>query len=493
MNNTFLPGTEYRRWFIISFIVMVVTAWFSVGYFHPDEHYQVLEFYNYKKGLSPLADLPWEYNTHCRPALQPFMVYCIAGLLDILHITDPFILAFVTRLIVAVLTWYTTYRLVRALALSLGSDTAKRLYALCSLFLWFVPYIGVRFSSETMASDCFFLAMALLWEQNNSTATNWRSLVAAGLLMGFSLFFRLQMGFAFVGLGIWLLFVVRWHWLRWVALVMSAVTAIGLSVIVDHWFYGVWTFSPYNYFDVNIIQNIAAKFGVEPWWWYLPKFLNMGIIPISLPLAIFFFIGLWKKPLHLFSLIAITFFAGHFLIGHKEMRFLFPGSFALVYIACLGFDEVLGRARIKKGFFILFRTLVVIDVAVLVFKMFTPAEEVMKYYRFIYCYAQERPTTLVCFGKSPYQMDNVVCNFYKPRNMDIRLLQDTVQLSQVLNTNTGRSVICLSDKLTPPKELAGYKTERIYCEFPDWVLRRNVNHWQERSYIWAVYRVQKVN
>ena len=25
--------------------------------------------------------------------------------------------------------------------------------------------------------------------------------------------------------------------------------------------------------------------------------------------------------------------------------------------------------------------------------------------------------------------------------------------------------------------------------FPDWLLQYNINHWEDRSYIWAVYRI----
>lgn len=485
--DTTLTHTQYRRWMILSLVVMVITAWFSVGYYHPDEHFQVLEFSNWKKGLSPASDLPWEFGTHCRAALQPFIVYCISSL----GISDPFILTFVLRLIMAVLTWYTAIRLIKVLSPSLTTNTAKWLYAACSLFLWFVPYIGVRFSSEAIAADFFFLALSLIINvKNDARKVQLRNIAIAGLLLGFALFFRLQMAFAYVGLGIWVLFVNKWKWSQWMPLVLFAIVAMGLSVLVDHWFYGIWTFTPYNYFDVNIIQKVAAKFGVEPWWWYITKFIKMGIEPFSIPLLLLFAIGIYKKPLHLFSLVCITFFLGHFAIGHKEMRFLFPASFAFIFVAVAGADFLLQQFKLRKGHFILFRTLVVINAAVLVFKMFTPAEEIMNYYKFIYYYAANKPVTIISFHKSPYKMGLVECNFYKHPSMKIQVLDSAAQLPAVFSQNSGREIIFLNESLKAPAELSGYALDRIYCEYPDWILSHNVNNWQERSYIWAVFRVR---
>ncbi len=488
--STTITDTQYRRWCIISLVVMVVTAWFSVGFYHPDEHFQVLEFYSWKKGLSPAADLPWEFGTHCRAALQPFIVYCVGGVLNVIGITDPFMLAFVLRLMMAVLTWYTAIRLIRVLTPSLSQAKAQWLYAAANLFLWFVPYIGVRFSSEAIAADLFFLALSLIiYVKDEAKAQQVKHIAVAGLLLGFTLFFRLQMAFAFAGLGIWVLFVSKWAWHRWLLLAAFVLVAMGLSVVVDHWFYGIWTFTPYNYFDVNIIQKVAAKFGVEPWWWYITKFIKMGIEPFSIPLLILFGIGIWRKPLHLFSLVSITFFIGHFAIGHKEMRFLFPGSFAFIYIACLGADVLLQRFTWRKGYTIAFRVLAGVNIAILVFKMFTPAEEVMNYFKFINYHSRQQPTTLIAFGKSPYRMGLAECNFYKYPGMKIQVLDSATQLPQVLADNKGRDVILLNDNLSVPAGLAGYNAQRIYCEYPDWVLRNNINNWQERSYIWAVFRV----
>ena len=481
-------SNSYRNWFIFGLLVQVIAACFSVGWLHPDEHFQIFEFYNYKRGLSPLSDLPWEYGAKCRSALQPFIVYCYSVVLNAIGISSPFFLAFLLRLSMGVLTWFTAIRLIKVLTPGFTTEKGANMFAVCSLFLWFVPYLGVRFSAETISADLFFLAISLMLQ---SGKRSFLSLSVIGLLLGFTLFFRLQMSFAFVGLGIWILFVAKWPVKHWSIIVLFAIVAMGLSVCVDHWYYNEWVFAPYNYFNVNIVQNVAAKFGVFPWYYYFPQFIEKGIAPIALVMLFFFFKGVWKRPLDLFSLICITFFLGHFFIGHKELRFLFPASFAFIYVAGRAFDDLVPVLTEKKIYKVIFKVLVVVNIGVLIFKILTPSKELVKYYSFIYNYAQHRPTQIIAFEKSPYKEDKAECNFYKPLpgTIEITVLNDTSSLRNVLTPDNKRSVIFLGTSLHPPKELDGYRTELLYCQLPGWLLKYNFNHWQDRSFIWAVFRV----
>ena len=479
-----------KAWMGIGLVIMLVTAWFSVGYHHPDEHYQLLEFYNYRMGLSPLSDLPWEYATHCRSALQPFLVYCFSAVLGALGISSTVTLAFVLRLCMAIFTWYTTCRLIIVLAPTLANRRVQQLYAAMALFAWFVPYVGVRFSAEAIASNCFFLALAMLLEQQQDKQGKPLRLVAIGLLLGFTLFFRLQMGLAYIGLVIWVLFIRKMKVIEWGTIAACALAAMGLSVVVDHWFYGIWTFTPYNYFDINIVKNVAAKFGVMPWWHYFKQFAEVGFMPVSIPLMLMYMAGVGRKPLHLLALVSATFFIGHFAIGHKELRFLFPMISAFIYMAAASIDKA-ADASFPKWQLIVFRVLAGVNICVLVFKMFTPASEVVKYYEFIYNYSRQQPTTIVGIGSSPYKLDVIECNFYKPRNMDIVVVKDTAELRQTLDhIGATRTVIYLSRTLNPDSMMKPFAAERLYCEYPEWLLNFNFNNWQERSYIWAVYRLK---
>src|SRR6478736_3907350 len=79
--------------------VTIITAWFSNTFYFPDEHYQVLEFMGYKLGITPAAELPWEFAARIRPWFQPLAYFLIARPLMALGLTDMFSIVFVLRLL----------------------------------------------------------------------------------------------------------------------------------------------------------------------------------------------------------------------------------------------------------------------------------------------------------------------------------------------------------------------------------------------------------
>jgi phosphatidylinositol glycan class B len=51
-------------------LIHIASAYFHLGYQHPDEHFRLLGFANYRLGLFPASDLPWEYGQKMHLALQ---------------------------------------------------------------------------------------------------------------------------------------------------------------------------------------------------------------------------------------------------------------------------------------------------------------------------------------------------------------------------------------------------------------------------------------
>ncbi len=487
----FSATAQQRQTFLLYLPVFLITAWFSVGYHHPDEHFQVLEFCNYKLGLSPLSDLPWEYLTYCRPTIQPFIAYFFARAAMMAGMYNPFVIVFLLRVCAALLTWAVSCRLVVALSPLLKTPIAHKLLPHCMLGLWFVPYIGVRFSAETVSSVCFFGSICLLLP-NITTRWSSRQIVItfiSGFLLGIAVFVRLQLAFAVIGMGLWLLVYGRWQLPKWVAVAVGAIAAVGVGVLIDHWFYGKWVFTPYNYFDVNIVQHKAASFGVEPWWYYITTFLQVAGMPVSFVLLALFAMGLKGNRANMFSFIVVCFVAGHMAVGHKEMRFLFPVSFAFIYLVVSGIDYAAQNIRPHKGYRIGFRLLVVVNTGMLLFKMLTPAEEAVNYYKFLYGYNAGHPTNIVYNKKSPYNIAELELNYYKPNNVQLTKVADSSDVAKLLTGSN--SVICLSPNLKPDSLFQQFGYERIYCAFPEFLLANNFNGWQERSRIWAIFRIYK--
>ncbi|MBX3164624.1 MAG: hypothetical protein KF900_09085 [Bacteroidetes bacterium] len=482
--------SPYKKYFLAALLLNSITAWFSVGSHHPDEHFQILEFANYKLGNAPAADMPWEFATKMRPAIQPFITYCFIKCLSFLNVSNPFTSVFLLRLVMGVLTWFVSCKLILLFISGFKTEKGKTMFILLSFFLWFMPYISVRYSSESTAALSFMAAVYFLLKPHTSNFQKNTSYLFVGVLLALSFFFRFQMAFAFMGLAIWLLVVQKINFKTAAIILLSFLFTCFVCVCVDKWFYSEWVFTPYNYYTENITKHAAANYGVEPWWYYFDLFFNMAAPPLSLVLLYFLGAGLYKNKTHVFSFVLLAFVIGHSLVAHKEMRFMYPVTFVFIYLVSAGIDFYVPKIIHRKFFKLSFVLLVVLNSVLLLYRTFSPAQEAMLYYRYVYT-AFQKPTTIVSIGESMYLYAAKI-NFYRSQNINEVVLKDETDLTDYLHNNNLTEVVVFkkngSSENTFP---AGYESKRIYSVFPEWLLKYNTNNWQDRANIWCIYELRK--
>ena len=141
-----------RRSLLILAAVILVTAWFSETFYFPDEHYQVLEFMAFKLGITPGADLPWEFSARIRPWFQPMVYFLIAKPLMLMGVKDMFVLAFVLRLMTGLFSLLALAAFARAQLPTMEGDEEKRAFVRYLPLFGFLPYLFVRTSSETFST-----------------------------------------------------------------------------------------------------------------------------------------------------------------------------------------------------------------------------------------------------------------------------------------------------------------------------------------------------
>src|SRR5687768_8209617 len=98
-----------KQLIILGFIFFIIAAIFSDGYFHPDEHFQLLEFANYKMGGVSGEHLPWEFDEQMRPTFQVTIVYGLCMMLKSMGMFDPFVVSMLLRFLAAGLMFYVLY------------------------------------------------------------------------------------------------------------------------------------------------------------------------------------------------------------------------------------------------------------------------------------------------------------------------------------------------------------------------------------------------
>lgn len=325
--------------------VFTITAFNSSGYFHADEHYQILEFANYKLGNSEISDLAWEFEARIRPALQVFVAYAIISISEFLHVSDPFHQALILRLLTACLSLLVIAVFIRANQNKIRQDLMPW-YILLSCLLWFIPLVGVRFSSETWSGLFFLPGLSMIIRSDK------KHYLRSGVLFGFSFLFRYQIALAIAELLIWALSFEKMRLKAIFEMAAGILVSMASGLICDLWLYGEFTLTPWNYLRVNLIEGKASTFGTSPWYYYFFLIFRYSFFPVGIVLllmTVFFTINRFKS---LYTGIILSFFVLHALIPHKELRFLFPVVNILPLILMLTYQDISKRFNIRKSVFI---------------------------------------------------------------------------------------------------------------------------------------------
>jgi phosphatidylinositol glycan class B len=182
-----------------------------------------------------------------------------------------------------------------------------------------MPFVMVRYSSETWSA--LFFAYGLIF--TFSKPKIWKYFLA-GLFFASSFWFRFQIAFAFIGLALWILVYEKQNWQRIVSVFLGFCLSSFIFYQLDCTFYQTQVFTPYNYYYQNIVLKVAENFGTFGVWYYPVMYLLHLIPPLSIVFLYVFIIFIKQNSKNVVSWIIFFFLLPHFVISHKELRFLFP-------------------------------------------------------------------------------------------------------------------------------------------------------------------------
>ena len=464
-----------RNFFFAALALYIVAAWFSTGYYHRDDHYSIIEFAAYKMGTVSHDQLTWYFGARIRPALQPFIAFIIIKLLQVFSIVDPYIQAFVLRLLTALMALFSIRYFTRSCSY-LVNPRYHKAYLFLSYFLWLLPLVNVRFMSETWSGIMLLNALAVLL--NTNLRTN-RNFIAGGLL-GLSFVFRYQNAFLALGIFLWLFIIKREKILDLLKLLAGGVAVLLLGILLDFWLYGEFTLSAWNYFYVNLVEDVASGFGTEAWWNYFYSIFRFGFFPIGIPVILAFLILTVMKPRNVFIWTILPFFVIHSIIAHKELRFLFPVINLIPIILLLAFQtlnwnirkwRVPGRIAIHAVAWIL----VIINCIGTVTVSLKPADGGLTVItRYIRLHHGDGSIRLISYNNSnPYGPWGLMASFYMEKDMqDIRLgsldeLGDSVLHEERVNL----LVLKREDAASPPARafLTEHQARKMVQGIPAWM------------------------
>jgi phosphatidylinositol glycan class B len=407
--------------FIFALIWYTGTAYFSIGVFHPDEHYQIVEFAGIIDNPGISKDLAWEFDAQIRSALQPVLCNLIFKVCNLISISDPYDKAFVLRLITGWLA---------VLIIHLFTNSVKgvidfrfrNLFLILSYFIWFLPFINVRFSSETWSGLSFLLSLSLIVRSNKKTYTY----LIAGLILGFSFLFRNQIAFAILGLVLWLIFIKKESFYHIILISASGLMAIIIGFLIDSWFYGNWTLTIWNNLKVNLIDGKSSEFGISPWYYYFFYTFRFSFFPFGIIIILSFLYLVYKRINSIFVWIILSFLIVHSLIPHKELRFLFPLVNLVPIMIILAFQDfpkvswMNTQNKFIKGLMIFFISANLIGAIVASIKPI--GVPIIRIEKAIHEMAIEKPLNVFYFDERPFSYWGITSNFYAQNNVKINKL-----------------------------------------------------------------------
>ncbi|MFT3928012.1 MAG: hypothetical protein QM778_36125 [Myxococcales bacterium] len=334
-----------RKLLLFNFAVTLLTAFRSETFFHPDEHYQIIEFVGLKLGFTRPEELTWEFVERARPFMQPALYYALLKPLVALGLDDRFVMIFLMRLASCLVSFAALVSLMQTSAPWVSHEDANRSRIRWLTLAGFIPYIAVRATSENLSTACLLLALSVIvrgrpaeaaWSEGARLSAG--RAFGAGLLLGMCFEFRFQMAFAIVGLLAWMWLVAR-DVRATLVVCAGGLVPMALALAVDSWGYGEFAFPPWNYLRTNMIEGVAAQYGTK--WFF--GYLHITLANIFAPVVILAIVGLtvcWvRRPKHVLSWTTIPFIFAHSAIGHKEERYMFPVFLLALVGAAMGFEE----------------------------------------------------------------------------------------------------------------------------------------------------------
>lgn len=479
---------------IIQFIFSIV----SVGFYHPDQHFQVLEFSSYQLHEPTGATSVWELASKLRPTLQVYFFSGYRIICEVISITNPFHQLTFLR----VLQGISLFAIFNLLAFYYCSKKSHRVLIVTLLiinFSWFLPYSRTMFSSELVSALIFFPAIVFFQKKYLLNKATFYNSILIGFLLALSFFLRFQIAFAIAGFAMWIFFFEKQFKLS-IYLLIGFAIGIGFNIFLDYNFYHSLVFTPYLYFKINILEGKAAAFGESGFTFYFGVLIDIVTVPfISLIILYHYLKSSFQNIKHPLIISTLFFFIGHFFIGHKEDRFMFTIINIIPIVIAINkdaFDFLLPTYKWQKIIKPIVIFSVVLNCILLVLFVFNPYSQTINFDDKLRNHFGLNKTKVFCYARNPLQTESFLpMVFYYGGMKNIEFI-NIHNIDSITKVNAGPVWLSstfndIKDKLYMVDSL-GYKPQ-LYSSSMLWNInlflhQKNVNTIND---IWVLYKLEK--
>ncbi|XP_008551439.1 GPI mannosyltransferase 3 [Microplitis demolitor] len=292
-----------------------------------DEYWQSLEVAHHK--VFGYGYLTWEWDYNIRSYIYPFIISNIYKVLAIIKLDYPSMIIYSPRVFQAILSGYAEYRFYLW-----HKNDATMLYLFMNPF-WI--YCASRTLTNTMETCLTMITLSVFpWDNERKYGSQYLWLV------GFMCFIRPTAAIMWAPLCLYHIYTSNKTILQLIRdYVLIGLCTFTIATAIDSYYYGKFVITPWEFFKINVLTEVASHYGVEPSYWYLlnalPVFLLVKIF--ILPISIYQIIKTQKinsKPVITLGIVlwTITIYS---MLPHKEHRFILPLLPLLIYI-CTCFE-----------------------------------------------------------------------------------------------------------------------------------------------------------
>lgn len=321
------------KWIIFGAIfIRLIAAIFSQGYGMHDDHFLIIEASSsWIDGYDYNNWLPWTEGNK-GPDGHSFsyvgLNFIYFGVMKFLGVADPKILMLFNRLIHAAFSMIIVVYGIKITRKLSSEENAVKVGWILAL-AWVIPLLSVRNLVETAASPLLVLGFWYLIRERGIRDYLW-----AGLLIGFAVSFRYQIGIFAIGLAAYYFF--QWKWKPFL-LFCSGVVIVFLITqgLVD---YMIWGY-PFAEMLGYILYNMNEGTAYMPNHNYFMYFLVLAgsmLFPFGLIMMTGFFKS-WKKYFILF-MPTLLFVLFHTFYPNRQERFILSILPFFIILGVIGYD-----------------------------------------------------------------------------------------------------------------------------------------------------------
>ena len=295
--------------FLLAIVLRLAMLMHSPSTYQPDEIFQTTEP-AHRLAFGPSV-VTWEWRLGIRSWVFPGFLALVMRATSWMGPDSSGYLAgiAVVMTLISLTVWFGF-----AWAEKVSGRTAAIIAGFACATWWEFVYFGPKTFSEVLAAHILLPGLYLgAWTEKAGLEKE--DYFSPGSAAGWRFPLRIQLAPA---VGLAALYFCRSDWRKRIPIVAAGLLLpVLIFGLVDAFTWSHPFQSFYMYFYVNLIQGRSAAFGVEAWYWYLPRLVrHLG------PLLLFAGIGARRSPF--LGWMALTILVFHSLISHKEARFLYP-------------------------------------------------------------------------------------------------------------------------------------------------------------------------